>query len=252
MRTHFLLASMVASTVFLTAACDKSSTATPDNTPSTPASTTAPVMSAPAASAAAPAMSAAPASATAAAGAEVGQAAPDFTLTDLDGKSVSLHDLKGKTVVLEWFNPHCPFVKAAHTKGSLKTMAADRVAAAKGSLVWLSINSGGAGKEGAGADASRDGAKALNVKNPILLDGDGKVGHLYGATNTPNLYVIAPDGTLAYRGAIDNSPDGELEAPTGGKVINYVGVALDALKSGTPIADKVTKPYGCSVKYAAS
>jgi cytochrome oxidase Cu insertion factor (SCO1/SenC/PrrC family) len=251
MRTHFLLASMVASTVFLTTACDKSSTATPDNTTSTPANSPAATASAPVASAA-PAMSAAPASGVAAAGAEVGKVAPDFTLTDLDGKSVSLHDLKGKTVVLEWFNPHCPFVKAAHTKGSLKTMAADRVAAGKGSLVWLSINSGGAGKEGAGADASREGAKALNVKNPILLDADGKVGHLYGATNTPNMYVIAPDGTLAYRGAIDNSPDGELEAPTGGKVINYVGVALDALKAGAPIADKVTKPYGCSVKYAAS
>ena len=185
----------------------------------------------------------------AATSATVGQPAPDFTLTDLDGKSVSLHDLKGKTVVLEWWNPHCPFVKAAHTRGSLKTMAADRVAAAKGNLVWLAINSGGAGKEGAGADASRDGAKALNVKNPILLDGDGKVGHLYGATNTPNMYVIAPDGTLAYRGAIDNSPDGEMEAPTGGKLINYVGAALDALAAGKPVDAKTTQPYGCSVKY---
>ena len=260
MRTHLLLVSLAASTVLLTAACDRSSTATPDTAPSTPAASTsastAAMNAAPATSAApaAPAMSATPAatSATATAGPDVGQPAPDFTLTDVDGKTVSLHDLRGKTVVLEWFNPHCPFVKASHTKGSLKTLAADRVAAAKGKLVWLSVNSGGPGKEGAGADASRDGAKALGIKNPILLDGDGKVGHLYGATNTPNLYIIAPDGTLAYRGAIDNSPDGEMEAPQGGKSINYVGAALDALSAGKPIDAKVTKPYGCGVKYASS
>jgi cytochrome oxidase Cu insertion factor (SCO1/SenC/PrrC family) len=247
MRTKLLLSSLVASTVLLAAGCDKASTATPDTAPSAPVATNAPPMTS-----AAPAMTVAPTSAMAAATATVGQPAPDFTLTDLDGKSVSLHDLKGKTVVLEWFNPHCPFVKAAHTKGSLKTMAADRVAAGKGNLVWLSINSGGAGKEGAGADASRDGARALNVKNPILLDGDGKVGHLYGATNTPNMFVIAPDGTLAYRGAIDNSPDGEMEAPTGGKLINYVGAALDAIAAGKPIDARTTQPYGCSVKYTSS
>jgi peroxiredoxin len=174
-----------------------------------------------------------------------GDAAPDFTLNDVDGKPVHLADFKGKVVVLEWFNPHCPFVKAAHTKGSLVGLAKKH--AAEG-VVWLAINSGAPGKQGAGAAASREGAQAFHLEHPILIDDSGKVGHAYGATNTPDLFVIDQGGKLAYSGAIDNSPDGEAESPQGGVLVNYVDQTLAALAAGKPVP-AATKPYGCSVKY---
>lgn len=196
-----------------------------------------------------PAASGKPASAApAAAAAEVGKPAPDFTLTDLDGKSVSLASFKGKTVVLEWFNPECPFVKASHLKGSLETYAAE--ATAKG-VVWLAINSGAAGKQGHGVEKNREGVAAFGLKHPVLLDPTGEVGRRYGATNTPHMYVIAPDGALVYAGAIDNSPDGEGESPTGDKLVNYVDEALKALAEGKPVSAPKTSAYGCSVKYGS-
>ena len=79
---------------------------------------------------------------------ELGKKAPDFTLTDVDGKQVKLSDFKGKTVVLEWFNPECPYVKKSHTVGSLVGTAKKHTD--KG-IVWLAINSGAPGKQGHGA-----------------------------------------------------------------------------------------------------
>ena len=180
--------------------------------------------------------------------AEVGKQAPNFILRDLDGQTVSLASFKGKPVVLEWFNPGCPFVKASHTKGSLIDTA--KRASSKG-VVWLSINSAGEGRQGFGVEANRDGAKTLGVVNPILLDGDGKVGHAYGATNTPHVFVVDPKGTLVYAGAVDNSPDGSGESPEGGKLVNYVDRALGELAEGKPVSVPQTKAYGCSVKYGS-
>ena len=151
--------------------------------------------------------------------AAIGQPAPDFTLTDIDGKTVHLHDYAGKAVVLEWFNPKCPFVNASHSKASLKGMATRREAQG---VAWLAINSAAAGKQGFGAEASRGGKERFGLDHPILLDPTGAVGHAYGATNTPHMFVIDASGTLVYRGAIDNSPDGEGDSPTEGKLVNYV------------------------------
>ncbi|WP_394844072.1 thioredoxin family protein [Pendulispora brunnea] len=178
--------------------------------------------------------------------AEVGKPAPDFTLRDLDGKSVSLHDYRGKTVVLEWFNPECPFVRNAHTKASLKTFPAEQIS--KG-VVWLAINSNAPGKQGNGVPANAEGKKRYAMQYPILLDESGETGKRYGATNTPHMFVIDPQGVLAYQGAIDNSPDGEGESPTGGKLVNYVQAALGDLTAGRTVSTKNTKAYGCSVKY---
>ncbi|NUO53691.1 MAG: thioredoxin family protein [Polyangiaceae bacterium] len=178
--------------------------------------------------------------------AEVGKPAPDFKLKDLEGKEVSLSSYKGKTVVLEWFNPECPFVKKSHTKGSLKGLASTLTD--KG-VVWLAINSGAAGKQGTGVDKNKTGAEALEVKNPILLDESGEVGKMYGATNTPHMYVIDPSGVLVYSGAIDNSPDAEGESPADGKLVNYVTDAIAALDEKRAVATPSTKAYGCSVKY---
>jgi peroxiredoxin len=190
------------------------------------------------------ALAAAPLAATAA---EVGQQAPEFTLTDLDGKPVRLGDFKGKIVVLEWFNPGCPFVVAAHTKGSLVDAAAR---AAKQGVAWLAINSGAPGKQGTGVALNRQAQADWKLGHPVLLDEAGTVGKAYGATNTPHLFVIDAAGKLAYRGAVDNSPDGERAAPQGGTLVEYAAAAVEDLRAGRPVKVSSTKAYGCGVKYA--
>lgn len=189
----------------------------------------------------------APAAAVELGKAELGQPAPLFTLPDLDGKSVSLASFKGKTVVLEWFNPECPFVKLSHTKGSLVGLADKQTQAG---VVWLAINSGGPGKQGHGAEASKKGVEAFGLRHPVLLDESGKVGRAYGAAHTPHMYVINPAGQLVYRGAIDNSPDAERAAAPDGVVVNYVEQALADVAAGVAVRVADTPAYGCSVKYA--
>ena len=176
----------------------------------------------------------------------IGQPAPDFTLPDLDGKQVSLKEFHGKPVVLEWFNPGCPFVRNSHTAGSLKGLAAEETAQG---VAWLAINSGGAGKQGNGLEATKKGQTEYGMQHPVLLDESGSVGHLYGAERTPHMYVINAEGVLVYRGAIDNSPDGEGQSPEGGKLVNYVASALQAVRTGGKVDPAETKAYGCSVKY---
>lgn len=176
--------------------------------------------------------------------AAVGKAAPDFELTDFDGKPHKLSDHKGKLVVLEWFNPGCPFVKYAHGEGPLKDMAAQEVE--KG-VVWLAINSGAPGKQGAGADNSREGAKTFGMTHPILVDESGAVGKIYGATKTPHMFLVDTAGVLVYAGAIDNAPIGEVDG--GGAYVNYLASALADVRAGKPVATASTPSYGCSVKY---
>jgi peroxiredoxin len=182
-----------------------------------------------------------------AAAAEVGKPAPDFALADLDGKVHRLADLKGRVVELEWFNPGCPYVVNAHTKGSLVDAAAK---ATRAGAVWLAVNSAAPGKQGYGAEANREAARRWSMANPILLDEAGATGKAYGATNTPHLFVIGKDGTLVYQGAVDNSPDGERGAPRGGTLVEYVPAALEDLAAGRPLRTAETKAYGCGVKYA--
>ncbi len=179
--------------------------------------------------------------------AEVGKPAPDFALPDLDGKVHRLSDLRGKVVVLEWFNPGCPYVVASHTKGSLVDAAAR---AGKDGVVWLAVNSAARGKQGYGVSENRAAAKAWSMAHPILLDESGATGKAYGATNTPHLFVVAKDGTLVYAGAVDNSPDAERGAPQGGVLVEYVPAALADLAAGKPVRFPSSKAYGCGVKYA--
>jgi peroxiredoxin len=232
--------------VFVAVACN--STPAPKAEPAKGAAALKPAAPTTAAPAAAAPGTAAPATALPAAGsaakAQLGAPAPDFKLKDLDGKEVQLSSFKGKTVVLEWFNPECPFVKGSHTKGSLKDAAAKHQ-----DVVWLAINSGGSGKQGAGADASKQGVSTFGLKHPVLLDESGQVGRLYGGERTPHLFVVNPAGNLVYRGAVDNSPDAEGQSPKGGTLVNYVDQALAAIQAGKPVETPETAAYGCTVKY---
>jgi peroxiredoxin len=176
----------------------------------------------------------------------VGKPAPDFTLEGLDGQKVTLSSFKGKVVVLEWFNPGCPFVKRSHTRGSLVGLAEKHAAAG---VVWLAINSGAPGKQGHEVAENQAMVDEWKLPHPVLRDISGEVGHAYGATNTPNMFVIDTGGTVVYGGAIDNSPDAEGGAPIGGTLVNHVDAALADLAAGRPVATPVTRPYGCSVKY---
>ncbi len=180
--------------------------------------------------------------------AAIGKPAPEFELRDLEGHSVRLSQFRGKTVVLEWINPECPFVRASHTKGSLKGYA-EKVTD-KGT-VWLAINSGAPGKQGYGVDANVAGTRRYGMKHPVLLDESGDVGRAYDARHTPHMFVIDDRGVLVYRGAIDNSPDGEGESPSGGTLVNYVESALADLSAGRPVKTPETEAYGCGVKYAS-
>jgi peroxiredoxin len=172
-----------------------------------------------------------------------GAAAPDFTLPDTDGNSVTLSSLRGKIVVLEWFNPGCPFVRYAHSDGPLRDLAARHMASG---VVWLAINSGAHGKQGNGLDMNREWREKWHMEYPVLLDQSGDVGRAYGASNTPHMFVIDAKGSLVYKGALDNAPLGKV--PAEGHRI-YVDDALAAVAAGRPVEVAETKPYGCSVKY---
>ncbi len=178
--------------------------------------------------------------------AAIGKPAPDFELSDLEGHKVRLSQFRGHVVVLEWFNPECPFVKASHTKGSLRGLS-DKYTP-KG-IVWLAVNSAAAGKQGHGVEANTAGKRKFALNHPVLIDESGDVGHLYDAQHTPHMFVIDDKGVLVYRGAIDNSPDGEGESPQGGKLVNYVETALTELAAGRPVTTAETDAYGYSVKY---
>jgi peroxiredoxin len=188
----------------------------------------------------APATTQAPAPAAA-----VGKTAPAFELTDTDGKTVKLESYRGKVVVLEWFNPGCPFVKYGHGEGPLKDMAARWT---KKGVVWLAINSGAAGKQGHGRDANAMAKKEWKMTHAVLLDETGAVGRAYGAKTTPHMFVIDRKGVLVYAGGLDNAPLGRVE---GAKKESFVDQVLSAVLGGKKPPVSESKPYGCGVKYGS-
>jgi peroxiredoxin len=176
----------------------------------------------------------------------VGSAAPDFSLTDAKGQTHSLAQYKGKYVVLEWFNPECPFVKKHYGGGNMQKLQAEYTG--KG-VVWLSIDSSAPGMEGSLTpdQAQKTMSEWKTKQTALLLDPEGKAGRAYGAKNTPDMIVINPEGKIVYEGAIDSkaTPNpADISSST-----NYVKVALDESMAGKPVSNATTKPYGCSVKY---
>jgi peroxiredoxin len=176
--------------------------------------------------------------------AEIGKEAPGFMLASLDGAAVTLADHKGKIVVLEWFNPGCPFVKQSHGEGQLKGMAKRYQ---RDGVVWLAINSNKPGSQGSEPEEMREGKESWAMSYPILLDPEGRVGKAYGAERTPHMYVIDAKGTLVYRGAIDNTRGGGAEDVA--ELVNYVADAIADTKDGKPVRQAETEPWGCTVKY---
>jgi peroxiredoxin len=179
----------------------------------------------------------------------VGSAAPDFSLPDANGQTHSLSQYKGKYVVLEWFNPECPFVKKHYGSGNMQKLQQQYTG--KG-VVWLTIDSNAPGTEG---NVTPDQAQKIVTswkthQTALLLDPEGKAGRAYGAKNTPNMVVISPDGKIAYEGAIDSkATPNPADIPNS---TNYVKAALDESLAGRPVTTRQTKPYGCSVKYKSS
>ena len=175
----------------------------------------------------------------------VGEAAPAFTLKDVDGKTVSLADYKGRTVVLEWHNFGCPFVVKHYGAGNMQALQKKY----GGDVVWLTVNST--------STASRDYVEPAKVPPRLreykaqparyLMDDPGTVGRAYGAKTTPHMYIIDPSGKLAYNGAIDDKRSTDPADIRTSK--NYVAAALDEMKAGKPVSVATTTPYGCTVHY---
>ena len=177
---------------------------------------------------------------------EVSKPAPDFTGTDIHGKTVKLSDYSGKIVVIESYNSDCPYCHNQYANGAMQALQKDL--SAKG-VVWLLVNS--VNPKNMSHRTPEQALKELaDEKMDVTAwidDSSGVIGHLYGMLTTPHMFVVDTSGTLVYDGAIDNQPDPTHDPA---KARNYVREAVDDLIAGKPIAVSETKPYGCSVKYA--
>ena len=174
-----------------------------------------------------------------------GQAAPAFTLVDAEGTQRSLADFRGKTVVLEWTNEGCPYVKKHYT-GAMQALQREAVA---DGVVWLTIISSAPGTQGhVEGDAARQWKTRTNgASTHLLLDPTGEVGKRYGAKTTPDMRVINAGGQLVYVGGIDDRPTNKPEDLEGAN--NFVRAALDDLEAGRAVRTPFAAPYGCAVKY---
>lgn len=178
--------------------------------------------------------------------AQPGKMAPEFSAVDSNGKSHKLSDFKGKTVVLEWTNDGCPYVRKHYGAGNMQAL---QKTAADKDTVWLTVISSAEGQQGyvKGPEANKLTVDRKATPTAVLLDPQGKVGQLYGATATPHMYVINAQGMLAYAGAIDDKPTANPSDIKGAR--NYVTEALAAVADGKPVQVASTRAYGCSVKY---
>lgn len=180
----------------------------------------------------------------------VGAPAPAFTAVDTRGASHSLAALRGRWVVLEWFNHDCPYTKKHYASvdgrpGNTQAMQRDYA----GRVVWLSVVSSAPGKQGftTAAEADRRTREKGAAPTAVVRDTAGALGRLYGARNTPQYAIIDPQGVLRYAGAIDDNPSSRAADVAG--ATNHVRAALDAGLAGKAIAVAQTQPYGCDVKY---
>ena len=182
----------------------------------------------------------------ASAAATVGQPAPAFALTDTNGKAVNLADYKGKTVVLEWHNPECPFVKKHYDSANMQGLQSKYT---KDGVVWLAVSSTEPGHQDYKKPDVVNGILKTSKASPTayLMDDSGATGKSYGAKTTPHMYIISAQGTLVYAGGIDDKRSSNVADIKTAK--NFVAAALDEIKAGKPVSVATSTPYGCSVKY---
>jgi peroxiredoxin len=175
-----------------------------------------------------------------------GRDAPPFTLTDVAGKRVDLATLRGKTVVLEWTNPACPFVQKHYGSGNMQSLQKRFTGQ---DVVWVTINSTALGHSEYLKPAQQADWMTKQGGSPtyVALDADGKVGRAYGARTTPHMYIIDPQGTLIYAGAIDSKATSNPADIAG--ATNYVDQALGEAMAGKTVSRATTQAYGCTVKY---
>ena len=195
------------------------------------------------------------------AGPNIGDLAPNFFLPSSTGKTVSLEDFKGKIVVLEWVNhgsPNCRSLydseqmqkaqRAAKSMKSTPSSEKDQV-----SVVWLTICSSAPNKYGHMTPdqinfiLKREKAAA----DYYLSDESGAVGRSYGATKTPEFFIINSSGKIAYHGAFDDNtqePGQDQKPATNTK--NYVLKALQDLVAGIPVKTPKTDLFGEGIIYA--
>jgi hypothetical protein len=177
-----------------------------------------------------------------------GSQAPDFSVQDANGATRTLAEFRGRTVVLEWTNNGCPYVRKHYDSRNMQTLQQE---ATTDGVVWLQIISSAPGEQGyldaAGALArvQTDGAHP----SATLLDPTGMVGRAYGALTTPHMYIVNPAGVLVYQGAIDDRPSARPASLEG--ATNYVRAALVDLDAGRAVRTAQTTPSGCNVKYAS-
>jgi peroxiredoxin len=169
--------------------------------------------------------------------AEIGKAAPAFELKDLAGKTVKLADYKGKIVVLEWFQPTCPYCVKGYEEGGNCRATSEKLA--KDGVVYLLVNSSNANDPNAKLEDNVEFFKSRKLSHTVLMDTDGRIGHAYGAKSTPHCMVIDAKGTLAYRGAIDNAMEKDAK-----EKVNYVEAAVRELKADKKVTQTETKSYG--------
>jgi Redoxin len=176
-----------------------------------------------------------------------GAPAPNFRVHDATGATRTLTEFAGRTVVLEWTNNGCPYVRKHYGSGNMQAL--QQQATADG-VVWLQVISSAPGEQG-----YLDGPGALarvqaDNAHPsaTLLDPTGAMGHAYGARNTPHMFIIGGDGRVLYQGAIDDRPSARPASLEGAN--NFVRAALEDIAANRPVRVAETTPYGCSVKYA--
>lgn len=179
---------------------------------------------------------------------QVGKMAPAFSEKDQTGKLRTMGDLKGKWVVLEWFNEGCPYVKKHYKSGNMQAL--QKKYTGKG-VEWLTVISSAKGKQGyVEMEKAKEQVSRVKMKSTaLLLDPDGSMGRSFGAKTTPHMYIVNPKGKVVYAGAIDSNDSADPATIKG--ATNYVAAALDSAMSGKPVAKSSTKPYGCSVKYSS-
>jgi peroxiredoxin len=179
----------------------------------------------------------------------VGQQAPNFSGKDSHGQTIQLSQYRGKYVVLEWTNSGCPYTLKHYDSGNMQRL--QREWRAKG-VVWLTILSSAPGHQGYKTAAEENAyiRKVHADPTAAILDPSGKIGLLYDAKTTPEMYIIDPSGKLIYQGAIDNRPTTDPADIKGAN--NYVSDALTQAMSGHPVTAAYNRPYGCSVKYAGN